>query len=104
MNITFIGGGNMASAMIGGLLRKRWPRKAIRVVEIAPAARAALERACKVKTQAALDAGAAKAGCIVIAVKPQQMREVASALKGRLAKQLVVTIAAGVRLKDLSRW
>jgi pyrroline-5-carboxylate reductase len=104
MNITFIGGGNMAGAIIGGLVHKRWPRKAIRVVEIAPAARAALERAFRVKTQEALDAQAAKAGCIVLAVKPQQMREVAGALKPRLGRQLVITIAAGIRLKDLSRW
>lgn len=104
MNITFIGGGNMAGAMIGGLIRKRWPRKAIRVVEIAPAVRAGLEREFKVKTQAALDSGAAKSGCIVLAVKPQQLREVAATLKPHLARQLVVTIAAGIRLKDLSRW
>jgi pyrroline-5-carboxylate reductase len=104
MNITFFGGGNMAGAMIGGLVRRRWPRKAIRVVEIAAPARAALERAFKVKTQPELDAAAAKAGCIVLAVKPQQMREAAGALKPRLARQLVITIAAGIRLKDLSRW
>ena len=104
MNITFIGGGNMAGAMIGGLVRKRWPRKAIRVVEIAAPARAALGRAYKVKVQAELDAQAAKAGCIVLAVKPQQVREVAGALKPRLTRQLVITIAAGIRLKDLSRW
>ncbi len=104
MNITFIGGGNMAGAMIGGLIRKRWPRKAIHVVEIAPAARAALERAFKVKTHAELDAAAARAGCIVLAIKPQQVREVATTLKARLAKQLVITIAAGIRLKDLARW
>lgn len=104
MKITFIGGGNMAAAMIGGLIRKRWPRKAIRVVEIAQAAREALARNYKVKARAALDATAAKSDCIVLAVKPQQMREVAAALKPYLASQLVVTIAAGIRVKDLSRW
>ena len=104
MNITFIGGGNMASAMIGGLIRKRWPRKAIRVVEVASPARKRLEHELKVKTHAALDAAAAKCDCVVLAVKPQQMREVARSLKPLLASQLVVTIAAGIRVADLSRW
>jgi pyrroline-5-carboxylate reductase len=104
MKITFIGGGNMASAMIGGLIRKRWPRKSIRVVEVAPAAREQIKRAFKVGTHAALDARSAKSDCIVLAVKPQQLREVAAMLKPLLGSQLVVTIAAGIRVKDLSRW
>jgi pyrroline-5-carboxylate reductase len=104
MKITFIGGGNMACAMVGGLIRKRWPRKAIRVVEIAQPARERIERELKVKTHAALDKAAAKCDCIVLAVKPQQMREAARALKTRLDSQLVVTIAAGIRVKDLARW
>jgi pyrroline-5-carboxylate reductase len=104
MNITFIGGGNMASAMIGGLIRKRWPRKAIRVVEIDHAARERLERDPKVKTHAALDAQAAKSDCVVLAIKPQQVRVVAAALKPHLASQLVITIAAGIRVQDLCRW
>lgn len=104
MKVTFIGGGNMASAMIGGLRRKKWPAKDIRVVEVAAAAREKLARELKVKTQAALDAAAAKCDTIVLAVKPQQLREVARGLKPLLRSQLVVTIAAGVRTKDLSRW
>ena len=48
MKITFVGGGNMASALIGGLLRKGWPRKKIAVGEVAPAARERIAREFKV--------------------------------------------------------
>ncbi len=104
MNITFIGGGNMASAMIGGLIKQGWTPASITVIEIAAAARAQLEARLKVKTAPAVDATAAAADCIVLAVKPQQMREVAQALSAFLRAQLVITIAAGIRLVDLSRW
>jgi pyrroline-5-carboxylate reductase len=104
MKITFIGGGNMASALIGGLLRKRWPRASIRVVEIDAAARARIARGLRVKAQAAPDASALKCDCVVLAVKPQQLREVARSLAPLLGSQLVISIAAGIRVKDLSRW
>jgi pyrroline-5-carboxylate reductase len=104
VNITFIGGGNMASAIIGGLLKQGWKADAIRVVEVAAHARARLEREFKVKTFPVLDAATAKAECIVLAVKPQQMREVAVQLGPLLSGQIVLSIAAGIRLKDLARW
>lgn len=104
MNITFIGGGNMASAMIGGLIKQGWTPASITVIEIAAAARAQLESRLKVRTAPAVDATALAADCIVLAVKPQQMREVAQALSAFLRAQLVITIAAGIRLVDLSRW
>lgn len=104
MRVTFIGGGNMASAMIGGLLRRGWAAEAIRVVEIAATARERLGREFGVKASAAPQAADAEAECIVFAVKPQQMREAARSLVPMLAAQLVISIAAGIRLADLSRW
>src|SRR5262245_64378982 len=95
MKVTFIGGGNMASAMIGGLLAQGWSAADLRVVDIAAPARERLEREFAVKTWPAPDAAAAAAECVVLAVKPQQMRETASALCPHLDAQLVVTIAAG---------
>jgi len=104
MNITFIGGGNMASALIGGLVSQGWSPDSIKVVEIAKPARGQLEAKLGVKTYAALEADAAGSECIVLAVKPQQMREVARDLRAFLESQLVVTIAAGIRVGDLARW
>lgn len=104
MNITFIGGGNMASAMIGGLLKQGWTAAALRVVEIDPGARSLLERKFGVKAFAEIGPGIEGSDCVVLAVKPQQLRGVARALGKQLASQLVVTIAAGIRCVDLSRW
>lgn len=104
MNVTFVGGGNMASAMIGGLLKNGWPSTSIAVVEVAAATREQLQAALKVKAAPAISAETADATCIVIAVKPQQVRGVALELAPLLREQLVITIAAGIRLPDLSRW
>jgi pyrroline-5-carboxylate reductase len=103
MQITFIGGGNMASALIGGLIRNGWPAVSISVVEIDAQARSRLERDWGVRTHADSQ-GVADADCVVIAVKPQQLREVARAITGRVKDALVISIAAGVRASDLARW
>jgi pyrroline-5-carboxylate reductase len=104
MNITFIGGGNMASAIIGGLLKQGQPAAELRVVEIDAAARARLAQQYTVKTAERIDAAAVAADCIVLAIKPQTMREVATALRPHLNTQLVISIAAGIRGGDLARW
>ncbi|MDH5535719.1 MAG: pyrroline-5-carboxylate reductase [Betaproteobacteria bacterium] len=104
MNITFIGGGNMAAAMIGGLLKQGWTPASIRVVEIAAAARERLARELRIEADVEISATSAAADCIVLAVKPQSLRAAARALRPFLGAQLVISIAAGIRMGDLSRW
>lgn len=103
LKIGFIGGGNMATALIGGLAGKLTAAANIHVVEINPDARQRLDR-LGVQTAASIDAGIAGCDVILLAVKPQQMREVAAQLKPHLKAQLLLSIAAGIRAADLSRW
>ncbi|MCA1924650.1 MAG: pyrroline-5-carboxylate reductase [Thiobacillus sp.] len=102
-NLSFIGGGNMAAAIIGGLIASGADPTAIEVVEINADARASLAARFGVVTHANLDE-ARLHGLIVLAVKPQTLPEVAAALSTRMAGQLVLSLAAGVRMTDLARW
>jgi pyrroline-5-carboxylate reductase len=104
MKVTFIGGGNMATALIGGLLKNGWSPEDVAVVEIDAEARNRLKRDTGVKVYADLAPAMAEADCVVLAVKPQSMRNVARALAPLVGETLVVTIAAGIRIGDLSRW
>ncbi len=103
LKIGFIGGGNMATALIGGLAGKLTAAANIHVVEIDPEARLRLQQ-LGVQTAPAVDAAIAGCDVILLAVKPQQMREVAAQLKPHLQAQLLLSIAAGIRAADLSRW
>lgn len=104
MKITFLGGGNMATALIGGMRQQGFSAPAIQVVEPLDAARERLTEAFGVRCAQTIDAAAMNCEVWVLAVKPQQMREAVAPLAGRLKEQLVVSIAAGVRLADLGRW
>jgi pyrroline-5-carboxylate reductase len=104
MKITFIGGGNMAVALIGGMKKKGFSAAAMQVVEPAAPARERLTEAFGVRCAPAIDAAALNCEVLILAVKPQQMREAVAPLSGKLRDQLVISIAAGLRLPDLSRW
>ena len=105
MKLAFVGGGNMARAIIGGLISKGVARAAnIGVLE--PDAVARLKLISEFGVQAVEKPGPelAKANTVVFAVKPQQMREAAKAVAPHLGDPLIITIAAGIRIDDLSRW
>ena len=105
MKITFIGGGNMATALIGGLIAKGHKPADIRVVEIDSKARARLTESLGVICFSRNESRALEdSQVIVLAVKPQQMRSVAVQLGPLLTGQIIVSIAAGIRLVDLARW
>lgn len=104
MKITFLGGGNMASAMIGGLLHQGFAAKDIAVVELDAGTRERLSGSFGITCYAAPDAAAWACDLIVLAVKPQQMKAALAPLQPALNRQLVVSIAAGLRLEALSRW
>jgi pyrroline-5-carboxylate reductase len=108
MKITFLGGGNMANALIGGLRKQGFSAAGIQVVEPLADNRERLTQTFGVRCCAALDAAALNCEALVIAVKPQQTREALAplnaALQGHLKNQLVISIAAGLRLADIARW
>lgn len=104
MNITFVGGGNMAAALIGGLIGKGHAATGIRTVEIQAEARARLGAQFGVICVDSVNAAVPLGDVVLMAVKPQQMRVAALALRPRLQRELVITIAAGIRTVDLSRW
>lgn len=104
MKITFLGGGNMAKALIGGLRKKGYSAAGIQVIETLPENREMLSETFHVRCCAEVDAAALNCEALVLAVKPQQMRAALKPLAGKLTSQLVISIAAGLRLNDISRW
>ena len=103
MKIAFLGGGNMANALIGGLLAKGFDARAISVIEVSPAARERLA-AHRVRVSTAPDAATGGADVVVLAVKPQDLKRALASLGGAINGKLVISIAAGVRIASLSRW
>ncbi len=100
----FIGGGNMASALIGGMAGKVTPGSHIHVVDLNPDNLGRLSGQFGVTTSTDMDARLLECDVLVLAVKPQQIREVVSALLPRIRHQLILSVAAGIRTTDLSRW
>ena len=104
--LAFIGGGNMAAALIGGMTKRGLPSERVVVADPSQDQLARLVRDYGVKA-ASDNAGAVKgAEVVVLAVKPQQMRSVALGLAPYLqeAPPLLISVAAGIPHAALARW
>ncbi|WP_194724586.1 pyrroline-5-carboxylate reductase [Noviherbaspirillum malthae] len=104
LKIGFIGGGNMATALIGGLAGKLTAGENIHVVDPNAEALDRLQQQFGVTTAGGIDAALAQSDVIVLSVKPQQMKDVVAQLRPHVSRQLILSIAAGIRAADLSRW
>jgi pyrroline-5-carboxylate reductase len=104
--IAFVGGGNMATSLIGGLLARGAAAADIIVADPDTKQRERLVRDFGVTTVDSATAAVNGAQTVVLAVKPQQMAEVSRAIARQLqaSRALVISIAAGIRLADLARW
>lgn len=104
MQICFIGGGNMASALIAGMLAKDFTADQIVVADISADTRNRLETDFKIRTFDDMNQAVVDCDVIVLAVKPQQLKSVVSSLQPALSQQLLISVAAGIRAEDLARW
>ena len=103
-HIAFIGGGNMASAIIGGLLQRGLAASQIQVVEPFAEQRAKLTEQFGVSVSEKPDASLQKARLIVWAVKPQTFREAAAQTRPHVATALHLSVAAGIRSSSIAGW
>lgn len=103
MHLTFVGGGNMTTAMIGGLTKEEMPL-VIQVVDHNPDKLTQLVKKFGIVPLSSLPECFSSYDIVILAVKPQNLKDVSTALRKKLNGALVVTVAAGINTQTLSRW
>lgn len=97
LQIAFIGGGNMAEALISGLIRSGHPQQQLMVTDIRPDRLEGLKQSYGVQTSSSNSIAASQADVVVLAVKPQMMQQAVSGLSGDLKQgATLISIAAGI--------
>lgn len=104
MNTAFIGGGNMASAILGGMIRSGTSAQNIRVVEPDAAARERLSKEFGIQVLAASGPELRAADLVIWAVKPQVFKQAAQACQAHTGKALHLSVAAGINSDSIAQW
>jgi pyrroline-5-carboxylate reductase len=102
--IAFIGGGNMASALISGLLQQGTPVDRLMVIEPSDAARSRLKQTFQIEALEASDDQLMQASTVIWAIKPQVFKEVAAGLAAWMGQALHISVAAGIRSDSIAAW
>ncbi len=104
--LAFIGGGNMARSIIGGLINSGWPAGNLSVSDPADAPRQEVTQRFGVTGHRDNAQCAQHSDAVVLAVKPQFMRPAVASVAAVLQREqpLVISIAAGIRCDDILRW
>ena len=105
-NITFIGAGNMATALIGGLVQDNFPPESICASDINDKQLTFLEEGYGIKTCGDNKAAISNADVIVLSVKPQMMAEICRDLADSVKERqpLIMSVAAGIQVDSLCHW
>lgn len=105
-HITFIGAGNMARAIIGGLLADGYDPTGIGACDIDTGKLQALAQQFGISIETGNSAAVARSDIVVLAVKPQVLHEVALGIAAacQARKPLVISVAAGIPISALERW
>jgi pyrroline-5-carboxylate reductase len=106
ITIAFIGGGNMASSLIGGLITDGWNRDHIRVSEPDKKRCETLLSQFNIHSSDSNSSAVQGADIVVLAVKPQVLGNICKEIAPAVAQQkcLLISIAAGIRESDMRRW
>lgn len=103
----FIGGGNMATAILGGLIRQGRPGDQILVLDPNKDKRERLAQTYGVQTRPEADEALASADTVIWAIKPQHFKAATEQIKpflGTGPAPLIVSVVAGIRAADIARW
>jgi pyrroline-5-carboxylate reductase len=105
-HLTFLGGGNMGRSLSGGLIARGVTPEQITAADPVPAALTALKSAYGICTTGSNVEAVRDADVVVLAVKPQELRNVVNEVREQLLarRPLLISIAAGIRAGDIQRW